>query len=132
MLAGAEPLFREALQIRQKELRPGHPDIITAEVRLGEALTEEGKLDSAEPLLSDAMKSAHNSPFPLLPWQIAEADSAMGAYFAKRGKASQAENLLRNTQPPMKGYPQTAMRRRILHRTALLERAVHSQELSAK
>ena len=128
--AGAEPLFRQALQIRQKELRPGHPDIVTSEIRLGEVLTEEGKLDSAEPFLSDAVKSAHNSSFPLLPWQIAEADSAMGAYFAKRGQVSQAERSLRNTEAAMQEYPQVAMKRRILHRTALLERTLQSQRLS--
>jgi hypothetical protein len=58
-------------------------------------------MDLGEPLLSDAVKSAHNSPFPLLPWQIAEADSAMGAYLAKRGQVSRAERSLRNTEVAM-------------------------------
>ncbi len=130
--AGAELLFREALQIREKELHPGHPKVITAEIRLGEVLTEEDKLDLAEPVLLDAMRSAHNSPFPLLRWQVAEADIAMGAYLAKRGQMSRADSLLRNADAGMQGYPQAAMRRRILHRTALLERAVDSQEISAR
>jgi hypothetical protein len=84
------------------------------------------------PLLSDAVKSAHSSPFALLPWQVAEADSAMGAYLQKRGKISQADSLLRNNEVAIRDYPQAAMRRRILQRTALLERALQSQKLSAK
>ena len=131
-LAGAETLFSQALQIRRNELSPGHPSVIAAEVRLGEALTSEGKLNSAGPLLSDAVKSAHSSPFSLQPWQVAEADSAMGAYLVKRGKMSQGESLLRNTDVAMRDYPQAAMRRRILQRTTLLERALQSQTVSAK
>lgn len=131
-LAGAEPMFREALEIRQKELRLGHPSIIAAEVRLGEALIDEGKLDLAEPLLSDAKKSAHNSPFPLLPWQIAEADGAMGAYLVKRGNTLQGETLLRTVPAAMKNYPEAAMRRRILERTAGLEQGVQRTSLSER
>lgn len=131
-IAGAETLFRQSLQIYRKELRPGHPSVIAAEVRLGEVLMKEGNLDSAEPLLSHAVKSAHSSPFSLLPWQVAEADSAMGAYLAKRGNLSQAESLLRNSVVSMKDYPQAAMRRRILQRTALLQRDLQSRALSTK
>jgi tetratricopeptide (TPR) repeat protein len=116
--AGAEQLFRQALQIHRKELRPGHPSIVRTEVRLGEALTEEGKLDQAEPLLSDAVKSAHHSPFLLLSWQLAEADSAMAGYLIRENRLSQAESLLRGNDVGMKNYPQAAIKRRILQKTA--------------
>jgi eukaryotic-like serine/threonine-protein kinase len=75
--AGAEPLLREALKIREAKLEPGHPDTLEAQVRLGEVLTAEGKAAEAEPLLRQAVQSAHHPPFPLVPWQVAEAETAL-------------------------------------------------------
>ena len=131
-LAGAEQLFREALDIRQKELRPGHPSMIAAEVRLGELLTEEDHLDLAAPLLSEAHESAHHSPFPLLPWQVAEVDNAIGAYLIKRGNVSQGLALLRSSVAAMKGYPETAMRERVLQRTTHLERLAERESMGRR
>jgi hypothetical protein len=49
-----------------------HPDVISAEVRLGEALIAAGDSLSAESLLRDAIASAGSAPFPLLAWQTAD------------------------------------------------------------
>jgi serine/threonine-protein kinase len=121
-MASAEPIFKEAVNIRRKELRLDHPDVIAAEVRLGEVLTAEDKLALAEPLLSDAEKFAHNSPVPLLAWQVAEADSAMGILLVKQGKTSQAYPLLRSAAARMNSYPQAAMKKKILRDTKEFEK----------
>jgi hypothetical protein len=75
---GAEPLARKALQIREAKLEPGHPGIVEVQVRLGAILTAEGKAGEAEPLLRNAVESANHPPFALVPWQVAEAESALG------------------------------------------------------
>jgi serine/threonine-protein kinase len=119
--ASAEPIFQQVMNIRKKELPPDNPDVISAEIRLGEVLTAENRLDLAESLLSTAEKSVHHPRFPLLAWQIAEADSAMGILLAKQGKASQAYPLLRNAAAGIKTYPQAAMRNKILSDTMRFE-----------
>jgi serine/threonine-protein kinase len=120
--ASAEPMYRQAVNIRKKTLRPDHPDVIAAEVRLGEVLVAENKLDLAAPLLSDAEKSAHNRPVPLLPWQVAETDSAMGSLFVKQGKRLQAYLLLHTAAAQMTFYPQATMKRKILKDTREFEK----------
>jgi serine/threonine-protein kinase len=128
--ASSEPLFQEALITRKKELRPDHPDVIAAEVRLGEVLTTENKLDLAEPMLLDAEKSAHHPPFPLLAWQVAEADSAMGILLVKQGRAVQAYPLLCNAEKGIKAYPHAAMKKRILRATTRFEQQALRAKLS--
>ena len=85
-------------------------------------LSAENKLDLAEPLLSHTEKSAHNSTFPLLAWQVAEADSAMGILLVKQGRAVQAYPLLCNAENGIREYPQAAMKKRILEATTRFER----------
>jgi tetratricopeptide (TPR) repeat protein len=46
---GAEPMLRHTLEIREKNLNSVSPSIVTAEVRLGEALTLEGRLIRQNP-----------------------------------------------------------------------------------
>lgn len=121
-LPSAELLFREAMNIRKKELRPGHPDLIMAEVRLGEVYSAANKTELAAPLLFDAEIHAHNPPVFLLPWQVGEADGAMGILLVKQGKASQAYPLLRNAGIGMKSCPEAAMKRKILRDTKAFER----------
>jgi Tetratricopeptide repeat len=52
----AEPLFRRALGIRRAQMPPGAPLTIAAQVRLGEALLAEGKVDQAVRLLREAVE----------------------------------------------------------------------------
>ncbi len=84
-LAGAEPVLRQALGIRKDLFPPGHVQIIGAEIRLGEVLASEGKIGEAEPILREAATAAHQSPFRLPAWQVAEADNALGACLARAG-----------------------------------------------
>lgn len=110
--AAAVPLLQQALAIRQKLLWPGHPDVIAAQVRLGEALTLEGKPAEAEPILRKALGSAQAESFPLLPWQLAEAQSALGNCVAALGRDAEAQPLLRESRAGLANYPEAALRRR--------------------
>jgi serine/threonine-protein kinase len=109
--ASAEPMLRQALAIRQKEFSPGHPNVIAAEVRLGEVLTADGKAAEAEPLLRTALTSAQSAPFPLLPWQIAEAQSALGVCLTALNRTSEAEPLLESSAADLQKDPRPAFRR---------------------
>jgi hypothetical protein len=108
---GAEPPLRQALAIRKKELPSGHPNVIAAEVRLCEVLTAEGKAAEAEPLLREALASARSAPFPLLPWQVAETQSALGICLVARGHKAEGEQLLKASQVDLQKDPRPAFRR---------------------
>ncbi len=109
--AGAEPMLRQAVAIRRKEFSPGHPNVIAAEVRLGEVLTAEGKTVEAEPLLREALASAQSAPFALLPWQIAEAQSALGTCLVASNKTLEGDQLLRASSADLEKDPRPAFRR---------------------
>lgn len=109
-VATAEPLLRQALAIRKKELSAGHPNVIAAEVRLGEALTSEGKAAEAEPLLREALTAARSAPFPLLDWQIAEAQSALGVCLVALGRAAEGEPLIKASLAGLQKDPRPAFR----------------------
>jgi tetratricopeptide (TPR) repeat protein/tRNA A-37 threonylcarbamoyl transferase component Bud32 len=113
-LAGAEPLLRQALAIREKKFPRAHPQLIAAQVRLGEVLVEEGKAQDAEPILEQAMQAAHTPPFPMLAWQVAEAEHAMGTCDAAMGRSAEAEKLLKQSEGPLQQDPQKAIRTRAL------------------
>ena len=109
--ASAEPLLRQALAVRKKESSPGHPNIISAEVRLGDVLTAEGKAAEAEPLLREAVAAAQSAPFPLLPWQIAEAQSALGTCLVALGRSPEGQQLLKASQADLQKDPRPAFRK---------------------
>ncbi|MGB6386153.1 MAG: serine/threonine-protein kinase [Terriglobales bacterium] len=113
--ASAEPLLRQALAIRKKEFSTGHPNVIATEVRLGEVLTAEGKAGEAEPLLREAFASARSAPFPLLAWQIAEAQSALGTCLVALGHSDEGEPLLKASQADLQKDPRPAFRRAWRH-----------------
>jgi serine/threonine-protein kinase len=106
----AEPLLREALAIRRKQFSPGHPNVIAAEVRLGEVLTAEGKAADAESLLREAIASVQSAPFPLLPWQIAEAQSALGTCLVALGRSAEGEQLRKASHADLQKDPRPAFR----------------------
>jgi eukaryotic-like serine/threonine-protein kinase len=108
--AGAEPLLRQALAIRAQKFNAGNPAIIAVEVRLGEDLTQENNLVEADSLLRQALASAKAEPFPLPPWKIAEAESALGACLLAEGHREEAEQLLRHSQQPLLDNPQAIFR----------------------
>jgi eukaryotic-like serine/threonine-protein kinase len=108
--SGAEPLLQQALAIREQKFNAGNPAIIAAQVRLGEDLTQEGKLPAAETVLRQALASAKAEPFPLPPWKIAEAESALGACLLAGGHPAEAAQLLRRSEQALLMNPQAALR----------------------
>ncbi len=113
--AGAEVLFREAFEIRKKKLYAGHPDTAAAEVRAGEALVEEGKTSEAEPLLREAVATLNREPFPVQPWQLADANAQLGICLRKLGRARDGDALIKAGLSGLSLYPEPAMRRRLVH-----------------
>ena len=120
---GAEPLMREALAIRRKTYWTGHPAIIAAEVRLGEDLLAVGKAAEALPLLERASAAAHASAFPLLPWQIAEADSVYGTCLEALGEHAKGEILLRGSRDALRMDPRPIFREPAAERVHAMETA---------
>jgi serine/threonine-protein kinase len=108
--ASAEPLLRQALAIRQKEWASGHPGVIAAQVRLAEVLTAEGEAPEAEPILRQALASAQAAPFPLLPWQIAEVQSALGMCLLALNRPAEGEPLFKASQSVLQKDPRPAFR----------------------
>jgi serine/threonine-protein kinase len=109
--SGAEPLLREALAIREQKFNAGNPAILAAQVRLGEDLTQQGKLPEAEAGLRQALASAKAEPFPLPPWKIAEAESALGACLVAAGHREEGEQLLRSSEQALLQNPRAIFRR---------------------
>jgi eukaryotic-like serine/threonine-protein kinase len=114
--AGAEPILRQALELRSRNFPAGHSALIDSDVRLGEVLVDERKYQQAEPILRQAAVAAHQSPFPLLPWQVAEADIALGTCLALEGNPSEGRRLIRQSETSMRSHPNAALRRRSLER----------------
>ncbi|MGC1371244.1 MAG: serine/threonine-protein kinase [Candidatus Sulfotelmatobacter sp.] len=125
-LPEAETLLKKALSIRTKELSAGHPAEISTEVRLGEVLIDQRKFKEAEALLHQATEGLHAVQFPLMPWQFAEAEIALGEADARTGRTEEAERLLRNPAARMKGYPQAALQRQILQRAQFFSEKLHN------
>lgn len=115
--ASAEPMLREALRIRKEKFNPGSPPVVTAQVRLGEDLILEGKTAEAEPLLRDSLHSLKSEPFRVPVWEIAEAESALGACLAAV-KNPEGEKLLRSSQSDLATDPRPAFRHPASARTA--------------
>jgi predicted Zn-dependent protease len=115
----AAVLFREAFEIRKKQLYAGHPVTAAAEVRLGEALVEEGKASTAEPLLQEALTRLKGEPFPVQSWQLAEANAQLGICLRRLGRARDGDALVKAGLPESSSYPEPAMRRRLLRSASL-------------
>jgi serine/threonine-protein kinase len=115
---GAEPLFHKALAIRQRHDAPRHPDVVGAQVRLGEALLAQHKVAEAAPVLHAALTSALTAPFPLFPWQKAEAENAWAACLAMQGHTQEALALERRSHESLRLHPRPAFRRDASERVA--------------
>jgi hypothetical protein len=111
--------LHQALGLRSTQLNAGHPDLIAVEVRLGEVLIDEHKYAEAEPLLQRASLAAQQFPFPLLPWQVAEADMALGACLVGEGKLADGQKLIRQSEGAVRSDPHSALRRRSLSRAGI-------------
>ena len=79
-----------------------------AQVRLGEALTAQGRAVEAEPLLRQALRSTADSPFPLVRWQVGEAEGALGTCLSMLGQHSEADQLLQLSKGDLEHHPRPA------------------------
>jgi serine/threonine-protein kinase len=125
------PLLRKALEIRRNRFAPTHPAVIAAEVRLGETMIAAGEEVQAEPLLREALASARAAPFPLLPWQMAETESAMAACLTALGRGKEAELLARQSQIGLAAHPRPAFREPAAARLMPLNRESHRGDKSS-
>ena len=79
---------------------------------------DEGEAGQAEGVLRQALASARTAPFPLLAWQLAEAESALGACLVALHRYSEGQILLRNSEPGLRTHPDATLRRMALRRSA--------------
>jgi tetratricopeptide (TPR) repeat protein len=110
--ASAEPLLRESLGILKAKLPTDYPPVFAAEIRLGEALTAEGKAGDAEPILRNALASAYNPPFPIPAWQVGEAESALSRCLLVLGRRQEANGLLELSRKKLLTDPRPIFRER--------------------
>ena len=94
-----------------------------AEIRLGGALTAEGKLRGAEPLLLEADAIGHHLPVHLVPWQLAEAERALGGCLAALGRSSTAPALLEGSTAGLRMHPRALLSGKM----ALARAGTHSE-----
>ena len=90
-LGAAEDLLREALAKRRAVLGDQHPNVAVSLANLAGVLLEERQAASAEPLFREALAIWTTVD---VPWQIAEARSALGACLTDLGRYTEAESLL--------------------------------------
>ncbi len=121
----AVPLLRRALDIRTGKYASTHPAVIAVKARLGEALIAAGEESQAEGLLREALASAEAAPFRLLPWQIAEAESALAACWMALGRVKDAESLARKSEIGLAEHPRPPFRKQAALRLMPLNLAAH-------
>jgi Flp pilus assembly protein TadD len=120
--ASAEAVVRRAVEILKAKLPAKYPAVTTAEVRLGQALTAEGRASEAKPILREALASAYAPPFRIPDWQVGEAESALGWCLGSLGRTDEARRLLVQIQKKLANDPRTVFRK---------QAAVHLSQLAA-
>jgi serine/threonine-protein kinase len=109
--AGAEPILRQALNILKNKLPSRYPPVMSAEIRLGEALTAAGKASEAEPVLREALAAAYAPPFRIPAWQVGEAESALGGCLAALGRTEEARALVWRSRQKLATDPRPIFRK---------------------
>ena len=90
----AEPLFREALEIRRKALPAGHPDIAKSLNNLAMLLQKQNKLAEAEPLFREALE-IYRKALPAGHPNIANCLNNLATLLQAQNKLAEAEPLFR-------------------------------------
>jgi tetratricopeptide (TPR) repeat protein len=109
--ASAEPILRHALEILRTKLPLQYPPVMTAEIRLGEALVAEEKAAEAEPILREALASAYAPSFQIPQWEVGEAESAVGWCLSVLGRTREADKLIQQSQHKLTNDPRPAFRK---------------------
>ena len=106
----AESPMRQALALRKAKLAPDHPAVMVSEIRLGEVLVRVGKVQEAGTYLKHAAMVAHHPPVRLLPWQVAEADRALGVWYRASGDITEGAELIARSKDGLSSDPHLAVR----------------------
>lgn len=106
----AEPLLRQAIAIREKKFSGSHMAVVSAQVRLGEVLVMTGKAEEAEAMLRKALTAARSQGFPILPWQLAEIEHALGLSLHALQQFPESEQLLLQSRAALRSQPRPAFR----------------------
>jgi serine/threonine-protein kinase len=94
----AEPLYREALELRRVVFPPGHWKLAYPLERLGSLLSELGQPARAQPLLEESL-AIREALYPPGHWQRAAAQAALGVALAAQGQEDEAAALLAASLP---------------------------------
>ncbi len=88
-LAGAEEAYREAYRLARSVLGEGHPGTRTYGNNLASALELEGKLDEVVEIAHASIAAAERE-WPRGHWRVGAAYAALGRFFLRHGRASEA------------------------------------------
>lgn len=102
--------FRSALEIRKYTFAQTHRDFLFAQVRLAEALLDEGRTQDAADVMQSAMTNAARAPFPLPDWQMAELRVVDSLALHRAGLDSDLSGIVAANSAALDTYPQGAMR----------------------
>jgi tetratricopeptide (TPR) repeat protein len=91
--AAAEPMLRDALQIRRKKFPNGNEEVAFSLVELGRLLIDRGNPQEAEALLREGLEIRRNK-LAAGHWLIAEAESVLGGCLTALRRYDEAEPLL--------------------------------------
>ncbi len=91
----AEPLYRHALEIWEKQLGPEHPNVATTLNNLAGLLQDQGKYSEAEPLYRHALEISEKQLGPEHP-EVATTLNNLAGLLQDQGKYSEAEPLFRH------------------------------------
>lgn len=86
----AEPLYSQALHIREHQLGPEHPQVAVVLNGLAELYRKQGKYELAEPLFLRALRIWERQSGPE-PTEVAGALTGLGRLYYEQGKYEQAE-----------------------------------------
>ncbi len=99
----AEPLLKQALSIREQQLRPGHSDIAESLNNLGWLYFLQGKDEQAEPLLKRALLIFEQDSGPEHPDTV-QILTNLAALYEVQGKYAEAEPLLERVLATQEQY----------------------------
>jgi tetratricopeptide (TPR) repeat protein len=96
--ADAEPLLADLLALHRQQMPPNSPQLADTLAQLGLCRVQGAKFADAEPVLRECLslreKLATDPKPAVLPWQVANTRSLLGAALFGQGKHAEAESLL--------------------------------------
>ncbi|EFH79692.1 FxSxx-COOH system tetratricopeptide repeat protein [Ktedonobacter racemifer] len=88
----AEPLYQRALQIREQQVGPDHPDVAQSLNNLANLYSDQGKYAEAEPLHQRALQIREQQVGPDHP-DVAQSLNNLALLYSEQGKYAEAEPL---------------------------------------